>query len=436
MTFKIQDNGTVGSDQIRIEVKIGGTLIETVTFAASDPPDTAKNLSNGLTLSLSAGITKKNAAFTASVSTSVGTAVDPDKPLDGTGNNNPELEPGQSVTPGSFTINGASIDVVAGDTLNDVLGKINASAAGVTATFNATTEEVELTQNTGGSANQIVLGSDNTGFFDATKLSGATQVLGADTDLETALSQVGALSGISDGNFKINGINFDVDTSADTLTDIVDRINASGAGVTAAYDQATDKFTVTSDSAGVDLTLEDGTSSFFTGVNITTGTISGGGGEGGPVEKTTALVQRFEGASELPSLLEDFSKSLNELFKSAFGDEGLGVELPSNLLQDAITDVFERVFDEEGGDRLRTGIGIEFIFDDPDNDVVRIDNDRLQNATDNEIELLADFLTADNGADQKGLLPALDEALEALGLSLVDKLDPVSSHGLIVDLRA
>jgi hypothetical protein len=33
-------------------------------------------------------------------------------------------------------------------------------------------------------------------------------------------------------------------------------------------------------------------------------------------------------------------------------------------------------------------------------------------------------------------LPALDEALEELGLSLIDKLDPVSSHGLIIDLRA
>jgi len=432
LTLKMKDNGVVGSDQIRVEVKAGNQVVETVTFAATDPPDTVKTLSSGLTLSLSAGTSKKNSSFRLDVFNTVGTNVDPDKPLNGTGNNNPELESGQSVIAGQFNINGYSVDIVAGDTLNDVLGKINASGAGVTATYDGVTDTVLLTQNTGGSASPIILGSDNTGFFDATKLSGATQVPGADTDLETALDQVSALS-VSDGNFRVNGINFNVDTSTDTLTDVIDRINASGANVTAAYDQAQDKVTITSNTAGEDLALVDGTSNFFTGVDIATGTISGGGGD--PIEKTTELVEKFEGAANLPGLLDDFGRSLNELFQTAFGDDALGAELPTNLIQEAITDVFERVFDEEGGARLRTGLGIEFYFDDPNNDVVRIDSQRLSQATSDELGLLADFLAADNG-DEKGLLPALDDVLDQLGQSLIDKLDPVSSNGLIVDLRA
>jgi hypothetical protein len=435
LTFKIQDNGVVGTDQIRVQVKDGNTVLETVTFEAADPPDTVKTLSNGLTLSLSAGTAKKNSSFRLDVFSTVGTDVDPDKPLNGTGNNDPELQPGQSVIAGQFNINGYSVDIVDGDTLNDVLGKINASGAGVTAVYDAGTDTVQVTQNTGGSAPPIILGSDNTGFFDATKLSGATQVPGADTDLETAIDQVAALSGISGGNFKVNGINFTINTATDSLQDVIDQINASGANVTAAYDQGQDKVTITSNSAGVDLVLVDGTSNFFAGVGIAQGTISGGGGGGEPVEKTTELVQQFEGASNLPGLLDDFGKSLNELFQTAFGEDALGAELPTGLIQDAITAVFERVFDEEGGARLRTGLGIEFYFDDPDNDVVRIDSERLGQATSEELGLLADFLVGDNG-NNNGLLPTLDEAFEKFGESLIDKLDPVSSHGLLVDLRA
>ena len=67
--------------------------------------------------------------------------------------------------------------------------------------------------------------------------------------------------------------------------------------------------------------------------------------------------------------------------------------------------------------------------------MLRIDKTRLDSATSSRQSLLADFLTTDDGSKQ-GLLPALDKALEEIGASLIDDLDPVASRGLIIDLRA
>ncbi len=429
LTFVFKDTGTIGTDKIKIEVYDGND--EKIDDFEYKRNTSLITLSNGLTLNLSAGDVTDSDTFTVDVSTSVGSAVDPDKPLDGTLNNNPNLELGDSITPGAFFINGAQIDIVSGDTLNDVLAKISASAADVTAVFNSTTEEVELTHKTDG-ANSITLGSDATGFFAATKLTGATEVLGADNELNTALSQVGALSGISNGNFSVNGVSFTVDTSTDSLTDIIDQINASSADVTASYDTATGKFNLIANNAGDELTISDGTSNFFAGVDITEGTF--GGGESG--SGTTSVANKFTAAAKLPALFEEFSKSLNQLFSTSFDDTAGGpAQAATDRLQQAITDVFERVFDQTDGDRLRTPLGIGFFFDEPDKGVLRIDKTRLDSATSSRQSLLADFLTTDDGSKQ-GLLPALDKALEEIGASLIGDLDPVASRGLIIDLRA
>jgi flagellar hook-associated protein 2 len=88
-----------------------------------------------------------------------------------------------AVTSGYFTINGVQITVDASnDNLHSVLAKINASSAGVNATYNAATGQITLTNKTTG-AQSIVLGSssDTSNFLSATGLtaaSGATATLG------------------------------------------------------------------------------------------------------------------------------------------------------------------------------------------------------------------------------------------------------------------
>lgn len=87
------------------------------------------------------------------------------------------------VTSGFFTINGVQISVsAANDNLNSVIARINASSAGVTASYDAATGQISLTNKTTG-AQSIVLGSssDTSNFLSAmglTAASGAKTTIG------------------------------------------------------------------------------------------------------------------------------------------------------------------------------------------------------------------------------------------------------------------
>jgi flagellar hook-associated protein 2 len=87
-----------------------------------------------------------------------------------------------AVTSGTFTINGVKITVSSGQNLNDILGEINSSSAGVTAVFNSITGQINLT-NTNSGPQSIVLGAtgDTSNFLSAaglTAASGATTTVG------------------------------------------------------------------------------------------------------------------------------------------------------------------------------------------------------------------------------------------------------------------
>jgi flagellar hook-associated protein 2 len=93
------------------------------------------------------------------------------------------------VTTGSFTINGVSISVDATkDNLASVLKRINASTAGVLATYDSATGRISLTNKSTG-ATGIVLGAsgDTSNFLSATGLtaaSGATTTLGTQASVK------------------------------------------------------------------------------------------------------------------------------------------------------------------------------------------------------------------------------------------------------------
>ena len=120
---------------------------------------------------------------TITVSDSVGATVDPDKPLGGVRNDNPNLQYGlPAIADGSFQINGESINVATSDTLNNVVDRINNSNAGVTAVFNAVTERIEFVQDTLGSVPTIDIQNDTSNFIEATKLDSAVVNPGIDPE--------------------------------------------------------------------------------------------------------------------------------------------------------------------------------------------------------------------------------------------------------------
>lgn len=61
----------------------------------------------------------------------------------------------------------------------------------------------------------------------------STGPIGAEIDPNAVLNNTNLRSGITAGSFTINGVAITVDPAVDTLNDVVDRINASGAGVVA-----------------------------------------------------------------------------------------------------------------------------------------------------------------------------------------------------------
>ena len=107
-------------------------------------------------------------------------------------------------------------------------------------------------------------------------------------------------------------------------------------------------------------------------------------------------------------------------------------------LRETITGAFERTFGEAEGDRLRTGLGMDFFFDEPEKGLLRIDTTTFQRSVSDRFDLLADFLVADQGTQRsdKGLFPALEETLDEIARSLAVDLDPVGGRSLIINLLA
>ena len=172
---------------------------------------------------------------------------------------------------GSFTINGISITVHhSTDTLATLLSRINGANAGVTATYDSAADRVLLTGQSA-SEDDIVVGDDTTGFLAAAGLASSNTSRGNISDDQQFLDRTEHFAGVLTGSFKVNGVSIAVNRSTDTLNSIVDRVNQSGAGVTASYDGTTDHLSIIPNVAGATLELSDDTSGFLAATNHTTG---------------------------------------------------------------------------------------------------------------------------------------------------------------------
>ena len=149
-----------------------------------------------------------------------------------------------SVTAGRFTINGEQIDVQAGDTLDDILARVTVQT-GLTAAYDSGEDKITLSD-AGGAP--IVLGSaaDTSNFLQAARLANNG------TDTITSGRQLGGLNtssalasarfniAVTSGTFAINGVSFTIDSSSDTVADVLNSISQSAAGVVASYDSVND----------------------------------------------------------------------------------------------------------------------------------------------------------------------------------------------------
>jgi len=200
---------------------------------------------------------------------------------------------GTAVTAGTFTINGAQINIATTDTLQDVFDNI-ASATGnaVTATYDSGTDTIKLS-----SSSEIVLGSaaDTSNFLQSAQLYnnnetgttthsitsslalGHVQVKGsmAAANLQTAIQD----DGTGKGAFTVNGVTINYDASKDSIQNVLDRISNSTAGVTASYDSLSNRFLLTDKNTGdVGISIQDvaGKGNFAAAIGLSSGSLQRG----------------------------------------------------------------------------------------------------------------------------------------------------------------
>ena len=191
-----------------------------------------------------------------------------------------------AVTDGSVTVNGAIVNIASTDTLQEVFDNINTATGGaVTGSYNPATDKVELS-----SASEIVLGSaaDSSNFLQVARLYnngsgaiesdtslGSAQLTGtlADGNFATPISDGGAGA----GEFKINCVSINFDTSTLSLQNVIDQINDSEAGVLASFDSVSDRLILSNKSTGdLGVALEDVTGNFLTATGLIGGTLDRG----------------------------------------------------------------------------------------------------------------------------------------------------------------
>ena len=141
-----------------------------------------------------------------------------------------------ALTPGTFTINGVSINYSSGESLNSLIGDINSSAAGVTASYDSYDDQMVLSSNTRGP--QTITVADGTG-----NIATALRLTTSDSELSvgkpTLFSVNGGASRQSDTNILtssalgIPGVNFTATATGDTQVTVAPDVTTIGNAINA-----------------------------------------------------------------------------------------------------------------------------------------------------------------------------------------------------------
>ena len=183
-----------------------------------------------------------------------------------------------AVTAGTITVNGQQVTLATSDTLQQVFDKISTATGGqVTGGYDVTTDKISLS-----SASEIVLGTatDTSNCLTVARLSNngsgaisSASALGAlklTSKLNSAPLNVGIEDGGSGlGKFKINGVEISFNATTDSISDVLKRINDSGAGVSASYDSVHDRFRMANQATGdLGIALEEVTGNFLAATGL------------------------------------------------------------------------------------------------------------------------------------------------------------------------
>lgn len=189
-----------------------------------------------------------------------------------------------AVTAGTFSVNGQKVTVALTDSLDDVFDAISTATGGaVTASYDHTTDKITL--NGGGSEVFLGAANDTSNFLSAMRLTNrgdSSPVVSSNSlgTLNKSLALTSArlnttitnMDGSGDSSFTINGESIAYNVNDDTLTEVLKRITDSDAGVTATYDSATDRVTLTNKTTGdTNITVSETAGGLLAALGLTTG---------------------------------------------------------------------------------------------------------------------------------------------------------------------
>lgn len=250
------------------------------------------------------------------------------------------------VSAGTFTVNGKQISIDTTDTLQQVFDKIaTATNNEVTASYDTGTDKITLS-----SSSEIILGSatDTSNFLQVARLNNngtgaiTSSVALGGVRLSATLSSANLATAVTDGGsgageFKINGVSISFDASTDSVSDVLSRINNSGAGVTATYDSLNDRFVLTNKTTGdLGVALEDVTGNFLAATGLSSGSVQRGQNLIYTVNNSDPLISQSNTITEASSGVAGLSFTALKA-----GESSVTVSSDTGKIKTAITDFID-----------------------------------------------------------------------------------------------
>lgn len=246
----------------------------------------------------------------------------------------------------------------------------------------------------------------------------------ANDDPSKLLSSVGKFSGVSAGSIKINGVSVAVDPGADSLNDILDRINSSDAGVTASVDPTADRLVLTSSQAGKPIVVDDGSTGLMAAAGLSPRTYSPG--------KTAKSV--FSDRAAIKREIEKSAKLINELIFTGYAElDGTLLGKMRTHLVEGLKEVYSKKVGSAGDRILRTDIGFTFDLRTDSQKAVIFDYGAFDSASDSDFEKVRSFLTSEAAGTSFSttLLGKLADNIDGI----VENISGNFAQGVLIDVK-
>ena len=264
-----------------------------------------------------------------------------------------EISVGRTITSGFFTIKGQRVNVATTDTLQKVIDDIKS----ITGTADLVGDQIQIVSL--GAPLSIGAPNDTSNFLQAMQLSGSGTKTENDPSITTddvysvtssasslsaprlnvALKDSG-LAGLSSGvtgSLEINGESVSYNSDTDTISTILDKINASKAGVTAIYDISQRVFSLTNKTTGnVGISVIDN-GPLGGALGLTTGTTTNGNDATFSINGGGTLTSRSNILDETAHGIKGLSVTANKI-----GEQTLTVAGDYTAAKDSLNDFISK----------------------------------------------------------------------------------------------